>query len=110
MEERRVVDYFVVVGASDEQSQDDTNSTHLKQSLCSDLPPITDLAIVFPTLGERVPSGYTLVELTPTGESDRKLEKLKSVFFFLNSRFSSRFKSWKPKESRSISMLPAWAR
>jgi len=69
MEERRVVDYFVVVGASDEQSQDDTNSTHLKQSLCSDLPPITDLAVVFPTLGERVPLGYTLVETTPTGKS-----------------------------------------
>ncbi|XP_022171182.1 C-myc promoter-binding protein isoform X3 [Myzus persicae] len=67
MEERRVVDYFVVVGASDEQSQDDTNSTHLKQSLCSDLPPITDLAIVFPSLGEKVPPGYTLIETTPTG-------------------------------------------
>lgn len=68
MEERRVVDYFVVVGASDEQSQDDANSTHLKQSLCSDLPPITDLAIVFPTLGEKVPPGFTLVENTPTGK------------------------------------------
>ncbi|XP_050430707.1 DENN domain-containing protein Crag isoform X2 [Adelges cooleyi] len=67
MEERRVVDYFVVVGASDEQSQDDINSTHLKQSLCSDLPPITDLAIVFPTLGEKVPSGYTLIGTTPGG-------------------------------------------
>ncbi|XP_026815578.1 DENN domain-containing protein Crag isoform X2 [Rhopalosiphum maidis] len=67
MEERRVVDYFVVVGATDEQSQDDTNSTHLKQSLCSDLPPITDLAIVFPSLGEKVPPGFTLIETTPTG-------------------------------------------
>ncbi|KAL4092280.1 hypothetical protein QTP88_026805 [Uroleucon formosanum] len=67
MEERRVVDYFVVVGASDEQSQDDSNSTHLKQSLCSDLPPITDLAIVFPSLGEKVPPGYTLIETTATG-------------------------------------------
>ncbi|XP_025406020.1 DENN domain-containing protein 4C isoform X2 [Sipha flava] len=67
MEERRVVDYFVVVGASDEQSQDDINSTHLKQSLCSDLPPITDLAIVFPSLGEKVPSGYTLIENTQSG-------------------------------------------
>ncbi|XP_025205115.1 C-myc promoter-binding protein isoform X3 [Melanaphis sacchari] len=67
MEERRVVDYFVVVGATDEQSQDDTNSTHLKQSLCSDLPPITDLAIVFPSLGEKVPPGFTLVDTTPTG-------------------------------------------
>lgn len=73
MEERRVVDYFVVVGASDEQSQDDSNSTHLKQSLCSDLPPITDLAIVFPSLGEKVPPGYTLIETTPTGESTIKL-------------------------------------
>jgi len=72
MEERRVVDYFVVVGASDEQSQDDSNSTHLKQSLCSDLPPITDLAIVFPSLGEKVPPGYTLIETTPTGESTIK--------------------------------------
>lgn len=69
MEERRVVDYFVVVGASNEQSQDDTNSTHLKQSLCSDLPPITDLAIVFPTLGEKVPPGFTRIETTPSGKS-----------------------------------------
>ncbi|XP_050057996.1 DENN domain-containing protein Crag isoform X2 [Aphis gossypii] len=67
MEERRVVDYFVVVGATNEQSQDDTNSTHLKQSLCSDLPPITDLAVVFPSLGEKVPPGFTLIETTPTG-------------------------------------------
>lgn len=96
MEERRVVDYFVVVGASDEQSQDDINSTHLKQSLCSDLPPITDLAIVFPTLGEKVPSGYTLIETTATGKS------LKINFLNLNlsnifsiCRFCGRFKSWK---------------
>lgn len=68
MEERRVVDYFVVVGATDEQSQDDINSTHLKQSLCSDLPPITDLAVVFPSLGEKVPPGFTLIETTPTGK------------------------------------------
>ncbi|XP_050536920.1 DENN domain-containing protein Crag isoform X2 [Daktulosphaira vitifoliae] len=67
MEERRVVDYFVVVGASDEQSHDDINSTHLKQSLCSDLPPITDLAIVFPSLGEKVPSDFIVVDTTPSG-------------------------------------------
>lgn len=69
MEERRVVDYLVVVGASDEQSQDDINSTHLKQSLCSDLPPITDLAIVFPSLGEKVPPDFTLIESTQSGKS-----------------------------------------
>jgi len=75
MEERRVVDYFVVVGASNEQSQDDTNSTHLKQSLCSDLPPITDLAIVFPTLGEKVPPGFTRIETTPSGKSMIYIQK-----------------------------------
>lgn len=81
MEERRVVDYFVVVGASGEQSQDDTNSTHLKQSLCSDLPPITDLAVVFPELGEKVPPGYTLIETTPTGKSKINVQRI--LFLFL---------------------------
>lgn len=105
MEERRVVDYFVVVGASDEQSQDDTNSTHLKQSLCSDLPPITDLAIVFPTLGEKVPSGYTLVETTPTGMSSICVKNNLKLIWFRLPRFSGRFKSWKSEESGSVSML-----
>lgn len=107
MEERRVVDYFVVVGASDEQSQDEANSTHLKQSLCSDLPPITNLAIVFPTLGEKVPSGYNIVETTPTGKSVIQNQTIFHLYHF-HFRFGSRFKSWKSEKSRSIFMLSTW--
>ncbi|CAG9790941.1 unnamed protein product [Diatraea saccharalis] len=66
MEERRVADYFVVAGLPEKpELLDDSDSGHLKGY--STKPPITDIGVVFPGLGETVPNGYELIELTPTG-------------------------------------------
>ncbi|XP_023245417.1 DENN domain-containing protein 4C-like isoform X2 [Copidosoma floridanum] len=74
MDERRVADYFVVVGLPD-QDDDDENGSKLKDWSQEDtylkdtnvLAPITDLAIIFPALGETCPEGFTLLEYTVTG-------------------------------------------
>lgn len=69
MEERRIADYFVVAGLPTQESdriEEDPVGTHLKQSY--DLTPITDLAVIFPTLGETCPPEFTVLEHTPTGE------------------------------------------
>ncbi|CAH0399446.1 unnamed protein product [Chilo suppressalis] len=66
MDERRVADYFVVAGLPETpELLDDSDSGHLKGY--STKPPITDIGVVFPGLGETVPNGYELLELTPTG-------------------------------------------
>ncbi|XP_026667588.1 DENN domain-containing protein Crag isoform X2 [Ceratina calcarata] len=78
MDERRVVDYFVIAGLpgqdSDFDNDNETNEkledwyqegTHVKDMNMK--PPITDLAIIFPALGEKCPEGYVLLEQTVTG-------------------------------------------
>lgn len=78
MDDRRVADYFVIAGLpgqDNELSEDnDTNNkledwcqegTHLKDMHMP--PPITDLAVIFPALGEHCPEGYTLLEYTVSG-------------------------------------------
>ncbi|XP_018307942.1 C-myc promoter-binding protein isoform X3 [Mycetomoellerius zeteki] len=78
MDDRRVADYFVIAGLpgqDDELGEDnETNDkleawcqegTHLKDMHMP--PPITDLAVIFPALGEHCPEGYTLLEYTVSG-------------------------------------------
>lgn len=66
MDDRKVADYFVVAGLPETpELLDDSDSGHLKGYSCK--APITDIGVVFPTLGETVPDGYELVETTPTG-------------------------------------------
>ncbi|XP_046966815.1 DENN domain-containing protein Crag isoform X4 [Vanessa cardui] len=66
MDERRVADYFVVAGLPEQpEVLDDSDSGHLKGY--STKPPITDIGVIFPDLGETVPNGYEMLELTPTG-------------------------------------------
>ncbi|XP_045538739.1 DENN domain-containing protein Crag [Papilio machaon] len=68
MDERRVADYFVVAGLPEKpELLDDSDSGHLKGY--NSKAPITDIGVLFPSLGETVPSGYELVEFTPTGLS-----------------------------------------
>ncbi|KPJ13518.1 C-myc promoter-binding protein [Papilio machaon] len=68
MDERRVADYFVVAGLpAKPELLDDSDSGHLKGY--NSKAPITDIGVLFPSLGETVPSGYELVEFTPTGLS-----------------------------------------
>ncbi|XP_046624010.1 C-myc promoter-binding protein isoform X2 [Neodiprion virginianus] len=79
MDERRVADYFVVAGlpGQDDNFSTDENDesnkledwcqegTHLKDTHMQ--APITDLAIIFPALGETCPEDYTLLSKTVTG-------------------------------------------
>jgi hypothetical protein len=89
MDERRVADYFVVAGlpaqdedelsSSTEKNDENENKgepdekledwcqegTHLKDTNLQ--APITDLAIIFPALGEICPEGFFLLEYTVTG-------------------------------------------
>ncbi|KAJ0175098.1 hypothetical protein K1T71_009239 [Dendrolimus kikuchii] len=66
MDDRRVADYFVVAGLPDNpELLDDSDSGHLKGY--STKAPITDIGVLFPGLGETVPNGFELLELTPTG-------------------------------------------
>lgn len=77
MDERRVADYFVVAGlpGQNEDFNNDNESekledwcqegTHLKDMNMQ--APITDLAVIFPALGESCPDGYTLLDQTVSG-------------------------------------------
>nr|XP_018916356.1 PREDICTED: C-myc promoter-binding protein isoform X2 [Bemisia tabaci] len=69
MEERRVADYFVVAGLPEDCQllKDEETTAHLKPS--HNQAPITDVAVIFPSLGETVPDGFTVIETTPTGLS-----------------------------------------
>lgn len=90
MDDRRVADYFVVAGLPTQDDDDEINfnnknddenedkqengekledwcqeGTHLKDTNLQ--APITDLAIIFPALGEECPEGFTLLEYTVSG-------------------------------------------
>ncbi|CAH0588078.1 unnamed protein product [Chrysodeixis includens] len=66
MDERKVADYFVIAGLPEKpELLDDCDSGHLKGY--STKPPITDIGVIFPGLGETLPNGFELLELTPTG-------------------------------------------
>ena len=75
MDERRVADYFVVAGLPDnpepvsEISRD--SACHFK--LGHNQAPITDVAVIFPTLGEAPPDGYTKIDSTPTGIQSQQI-------------------------------------
>ncbi|CAM1154359.1 DENND4C (predicted) [Pycnogonum litorale] len=70
-QEKRVADYFVVAGLPDNPSPlDDVYSrdasspagfSHVGHA------PITDIAVIFRSMGETVPSGYISIETTPFG-------------------------------------------
>lgn len=56
--DRRVADYFVVVGAENLKKPDGDAET---------LEPITDIIVIFKSKGETPPPGYESIDLTPTG-------------------------------------------
>ncbi|CAB0035742.1 unnamed protein product [Trichogramma brassicae] len=85
MDERRVADYFVVAGLPDQDTEvietngenqcNIENGGYKLEDWCQEgatkdtnlKPPITDLAIIFPALGEDCPEGYTMLEYTDSG-------------------------------------------
>lgn len=68
MEEKRIADYFVVAGMPETpkllQENIFNDSSHLRSVTVTD--PITDIGVFFPTLDERAPEGYEVLESTPT--------------------------------------------
>lgn len=70
MDEKRVADYFVVAGLPEEpkllQENIFNDSGHLKAT--GSLDPITEIGVLFPSLGEKVPEGCELLERTPSGQ------------------------------------------
>lgn len=71
MDERRVADYFVIAGLQDESElfDEDALSEVGQYKDTHSQAPITDIGIIFPTLGEQAPSNYTVITSTPTGQS-----------------------------------------
>ena len=71
MDERRIADYFVVAGLPDEPEALDDNTLSDAGNLKDEhnQAPITDIGVIFPTLGETLPDGYQMIECTPTGLS-----------------------------------------
>ncbi|XP_024885964.1 DENN domain-containing protein 4C isoform X4 [Temnothorax curvispinosus] len=78
MDDRRVADYFVIAGlpGQDDELSDDNESNNKLEDWCQEgthlkdmhmPPPITDLAVIIPALGEHCPEGYTLLEYTVSG-------------------------------------------
>ncbi|XP_049281362.1 DENN domain-containing protein Crag isoform X1 [Anopheles funestus] len=69
MEERRVADYFVVAGMPEQPKLLKENifndSSHLRST--NSIDPITDIGVYFPSLGEKIPADYEILENTPSG-------------------------------------------
>uniref|UniRef100_A0A182PR40 UDENN domain-containing protein n=1 Tax=Anopheles epiroticus TaxID=199890 RepID=A0A182PR40_9DIPT len=69
MEERRVADYFVVAGMAEDPKLLKENifndSSHLRST--NSIDPITDIGVYFPSLGEKIPADYEILENTPSG-------------------------------------------
>lgn len=60
--ERRVADYFIISGISDNFEHNIESRPFINSIL-----PITDVTVIFKGLGEQCPIGYTCIETTPDG-------------------------------------------
>lgn len=69
MDEKRVADYFVVAGMSDNPKllQDNIFNDSSQFRTVNTIEPITDIGVYFPALGEEPPEGHQALLLTPTG-------------------------------------------
>lgn len=68
MDDRRIADYFVVAGLPpNPQPLEDVSRDGTMPCGVVGPAPITDLAVIFPSLGESPPQGYNLLEFTPSG-------------------------------------------
>jgi hypothetical protein len=88
MDERHVGDYFVVAGLPDEPEplgDFSRDGAYLKATF--NQAPITDVTVIFPSLGEDIPPGYYMIETTPTG--NKCLQNPSFTFIVLNSHLCS---------------------
>lgn len=86
MEEKRVADYFVVAGMPENprlfQENIFNDSGHLR--LADGKEPIIDIGVYFPALEEKVPPGFEVLELTPSGlMADLNFGSLRTTVCFL---------------------------
>ncbi|EHB03509.1 DENN domain-containing protein 4C [Heterocephalus glaber] len=80
----RVTDYFVVAGLTDTSTLLDQEINRLDTKSAGPKAPITDIAIIITSAGEKVPEGYTCVEATPTAlQANLNYGSLKSPELFL---------------------------
>lgn len=81
MDDRRVADYFVVAGLPEDlEPVDDISKDGYQIKWYHTKPPITDIAVVFSSLGETCPKDYEIIEETPTGGSMLILVNLSRLF------------------------------
>ncbi|KAJ1363940.1 hypothetical protein KIN20_023908 [Parelaphostrongylus tenuis] len=67
-DDRRLFEHFVIAGLSDEAPEHTTPPTQEFGSRnSSPLAPITDICVIFPSLGETAPEGYEIIETTQLG-------------------------------------------
>lgn len=61
---QRVADYFVIAGLGNGTSSNDAIQFDADRN---NLEPITDVTVIFKSLGEQPPKGFTCIEKTPAG-------------------------------------------
>ncbi|KAK6747295.1 hypothetical protein RB195_000479 [Necator americanus] len=67
-DDRRLFEHFVIAGLSQEAPQQAAPSTQeFGYRNSSPLAPITDICVIFPSLGETAPEGYEIIETTQLG-------------------------------------------
>lgn len=86
MEERRIADYFVVAGMSENPKPLQENifneSSHLKSAPITE--PIIDIGVFFPAEDERVPEGFEILRFTPTGlDADLNFGSVRTAAAFI---------------------------
>ena len=86
MEEKRVADYFVVAGMSENpkllQENIFSDSSHLRTAPA--IEPIIDIGVFFPALDEEVPEGFELLRFTPSGlDADLNFGSVRTTACFL---------------------------
>ncbi|VDM74054.1 unnamed protein product, partial [Strongylus vulgaris] len=67
-DDRRLFEHFVIAGLSQEAPEQATPSTQeFGYRNSTPLAPITDICVIFPSLGETAPEGYEIIETTQLG-------------------------------------------
>lgn len=86
MEERRIADYFVVAGMSENPKPLEENifneSSLLKSATVTE--PIVDIGVFFPALDEKPPEGFEILRFTPTGlDADLNFGSVRTAACFI---------------------------
>ncbi|VDD87018.1 unnamed protein product [Enterobius vermicularis] len=64
---RKLFEYFVTVGLKEGAEELVISAQECGRRNATPLAPITDICVIFPSLGEKVPDGFECIESTPSG-------------------------------------------